>query len=340
MKISLSPNIYVNNLRSNSMKTNSIGFKGDIKIEELMEPSLALFNSGVGLADIFVRDEEYFKPISDKVKNPFDTNKRKFDISDFKKLSQAQIDGVKNAKDNEKVRKKAERDVALALVLKKSLDRDYGEGKYIFECIGTSPSTIARVFEFMGVETHYLPISNFRLFPESDIKSLIQNQNKGIKAYSKFLKSQGIDSKKIENSDKTYLFYDYAATGKSLKLFGEILGEFFDIPTDRKNVKFKTLNSELLFEISNDDYDEKDIYAREYQQANMNLMSYILEELQKCGAAEHGGIAHLGFNDLIHIDDIKKDTTGLNSKLYNFFVMDILNQKGLLKENKRNKVSL
>ena len=340
MKISLGPNIRINKINLSPLKTSQQTFKGDFRIDDILANSLARVGAGVGVEDIFVRNNEYFKPVDDSVKNPFDTKKRKFDISDFKKLSQAQIDGVKNAKDNVEVREKAERDVALALVLKKGLDRDYGDGNYIFECIGTSPSTIARVFEFMGVETHYLPISNFRLFSENDIKSLIKNQERGRKSYSKFLKSQGIDRKQIENSDKVHLFYDYASSGKSLKVFTEILNEFFDIPTDRENVKFKTLNSDLFFEVCNDEYDEKDIYARQYQYAQMNLMGYIFEELEKCGAADHGGIAHLGFNDLIHIDDVKNNTTGLNSKLYNFFVMDILNQKGLLKENKRNKVSL
>ena len=79
-----------------------------------------------------------------------------------------------------------------------------------------------KFIEFMGVETHYLPISNFRLFTEPTIFSMIKNQEKGRKAYGKFLKSQGISRAEIEKSDKAYVFYDYYSTGKSFKLSASI----------------------------------------------------------------------------------------------------------------------
>ena len=322
MKISFSSNLYVNKINVSTFKNNSIGFKGDIRIE-----------------DIFVKSDNYFEPINDRVKNPFDTQKRKFDISDYKKLSKAQIESVKNAKDNYWTEQKAKRDVSLAIALKKDMDREFGEGKYVFECIGTSPSTLARVFEFMGVETHYLPISNFRLFTEPTIFSMIKNQEKGRKAYGKFLKSQGISRGEIEKSDKAYVFYDYYSTGKTSKMYKKILEKFFDIPVDRDNVHFRALNG-FLYRITLPQYNEYGDSSEEQQRLKLRYDCYLDEELNKNGAAQHGGIAHLGFNDLIHIDDIKKDSTGLNSKIYNFFVMDILNEQGLLKENPKNKKSL
>ena len=322
MQISFTPNLNINKINVSPLKNNSIGFKGDIRFE-----------------DIFVKSDNYFEQVNDRVKNPFDTPKRKFDISDYKKLSKAQIESVKNAKDNYWTEQKAKRDVSLAIALKKDMDREFGEGKYVFECIGTSPSTLARVFEFMGVETHYLPISNFRLFTESTIFSMIKNQEKGRKAYGKFLKSQGISRGEIEESDKAYVFYDYYSTGKTSKMYKKILEKFFDIPVDRDNVHFRALNG-FLYRITLPQYNEYGDSPEEQQRLKLRYDCYLDEELNKNGAAQHGGIAHLGFNDLIHIDDIKKDSTGLNSKIYNFFVMDILNEQGLLKENPKNKKSL
>lgn len=48
--------------------------------------------------------------------------------------------------------------IYLADDLKKYLDKKYGENGYIFASIGTPPSLVAKVFEYMGVETKYLPI--------------------------------------------------------------------------------------------------------------------------------------------------------------------------------------
>ena len=84
---------------------------------------------------------------------------KKFTINDYKRLSPFAISLLRSSCPEE-IKKAAKDSVDTGLFLKQHLDKKYGEGKYVFCCIGTSPSGIARVFEFIGVETKYLPISS------------------------------------------------------------------------------------------------------------------------------------------------------------------------------------
>ena len=87
--------------------------------------------------DIFIS----FK--SDVYPNRIIPNKMKFDISDYKKLSPKQKEKIRYTKCAPTDRKRAETNIELAIELKENLDKEYGEGNYVFECIGTSPSLIA-----------------------------------------------------------------------------------------------------------------------------------------------------------------------------------------------------
>ena len=191
----------------------------------------------------------------------------------------------------------------------------------------------------MGVETHYIPISGFRPYTDETIKKTINSNEEGKIAYSNFLKSQGIDKEQIESSDKIHLFYDYTATGDSLKVFKEVLKECFDIPIDNENVKFKSLNGAFanLFYYPKD---KNGFCINIGDRTNTDCYKYIYEELERCKAANYGGIPHLSFTELEKIEKIQNKITDSSPKSYNFLVMDELNEKGLLKENLANKNSI
>ena len=318
MKISFNSSNYINKTTMQITKAYSNSFCGNSPINE----------------DVFISTTK-------KKKDPIESNKRKLDISDYKSLSEKEIEDFKSKYCDESEIRMATRDVNLAIKFKKSLDEKYGEGNYIFECIGTSPSTIGRVLEFMGVETHYLPISNIRKYQtaESICHNHIDKNKEGKAEYSKFLKSQGISKEEIEKSNKTYLFYDYTVSGTTLNYFKEILKNCFDIPVDNNNVEFRTLNEDFanLFYYT---VDENGVFHNVGSKEKDDCYYFIRQELEQSRAALYGGIAHLGFFDLEHIADIQKDTTGENSKIFNFLVIDKLNEMGLLKENPANKNSL
>jgi hypothetical protein len=316
MNLSLYPNNFINKLNFTCTKPFQNSFKGTITTGE----------------DTFVRTTTI-------TQHPFETYKRKFEISDYQALSKKEIEEIKTRFCSDDAKKIAKRDVKLAIDIKKHLDKEYGDGNYIFECIGTSPSTIARVLEFMGIETHYIPISGFRAYDDERIKRTINTNTEGKSTYSNFLKSQGISKEQIENSDKVHLFYDYTATGNSLRVFKDVLKECFDIPIENENVKFKSFNGTLanIFYYPKDD----DGYCTYVENiTDTDCYKYIYEELERSGAANYGGIPHLCFYELERIEQLQNRVTDSSSKSYNFLVIDELNKLGLLKHNTANEVSL
>ncbi len=316
MNLSLIPNSYINKAIFSYAKPFNNSFKGNTAISE----------------DTFIRTT----PIT---QNPFESDKRKFEISDYKALSKKEIEEIKTKFCSKEEIKIARRDVKIARNLKRHLDKEYGEGNYIFECVGTSPSTIARVFEFMGVETHYLPITGLRARNKITVESAILRNKEGRSAYSEFLKSQGVDKKSIKNSDKIHIFYDYTATGDSLKLFREILKDCFHIPTKNGNVKFKSLNKDLL-KIYPYPTDESGYCINDGSVKRNDCYHYVHDELERSEAAQYGGVPHLNYEMLQFIKNFQEKPSDSSSKSFNFLVIDELNKLKLLKENPANKNSL
>ena len=167
--------------------------------------------------------------LSDKEKQKRDVEKllgekRKFSIPSYMKLASSDIDKI-NETIVSRTHNVAERSVDIALDLKEYLDETYGKDSYVFCCVGTSPAGVARAFEFMGVETKYLPISG--LTHVRDFKYYRDLYPK----YLEFLSSQGLSKDKIEKSPKTYLFFDYTFTGNSLKIFENMMRSEFGLDT-------------------------------------------------------------------------------------------------------------
>lgn len=212
--------------------------------------------------------------------------------------------------------------VDLGLKFKSYLDEKYGEGKYVFVSIGTSPTGIARVMEFTGVETKYLPATDLaRVTSEQDIE---EHRDK-YSVYKKFLKQQGLTKKDIDESGKKYLFYDYTFTGKSLTIFEILMQHEFGITSP--NIEYRSLNGDLNLAASAGGNPHRDV------------CEYIDEYFKDSSMAQYGGIPHLRLDEMDKVFE-KKHSYGNAPNLFNFLMIHILNKSGLLKENKKNLKSL
>ena len=195
---------------------------------------------------------------------------------------------------------------------------------------GTSPAPIGRVFEFSGVETKYLPISD--LADLHDFRRLLSSS--GFLQYEKFLEKQGISKKKIEESPKTFVFYDFTHTGNSLKIFKELMIEHLQLPEDK--VDFRSLNKDIYDSWNNE---KKSSYLVNSNDSELFANLYIDQYLYDSEASVFGGISHLSYVYLRGIDECGKYSNEI-AKRYNMCVMHKLAQMGLLQYNPNNKESL
>ncbi len=248
---------------------------------------------------------------------------RKFSIKDYKSLDNNKIHALRTVCELEEKTKRASDDnIKMALTLKPYLDEKYGKDKYVFVSIGRSPAGIARVMEFMGVETKYLPISGLRSYP--DVYCAL-GAAKGLKEYGEFLKKQGISNDNISKSDKQYLFFDYTYRGKSLKFFSQMIRNYYGI--NHNNMHFLSIWDSL-----------KDA-AKDDTSLLRQISEYVTIYLTNSGIEPYGGIAELQVNKLFNINSCKKFESE-DAKKFNFLVIDKLNQSVLLKENIKNRKSL
>lgn len=245
---------------------------------------------------------------------------RKFDISSYNSLSKAEKAVLR--KTSSQAQDAADKTIKMGLKLKEHLDKQYGEDKYVFVSIGTSPSGIGRVMEFSGVETKYLPISGLKHYYEDDAYKEFEED---FPEYIEFLAEQGLTKEKMSNSDKVYLFYDYTLTGKSLAVFQKMMREDFDL--DNENMKFKSLDYECYS--ASTEKNSPAQYAFDY------VKEYITDEK----IAGFGGVPHLPIWEICWIEECKHKPKEMY-KRFNFLVIDALHQKKMLKENPANKNSL
>lgn len=241
---------------------------------------------------------------------------QKFGIDDYKSLSRLEKSVLREV--NPVAKQTALDSIQVATKIKQKLDKDYGEGKYVFCCIGTSPSGLARVLEFMGVETKYLPISKLNWLPKV---SAWKEYSDKFSNYEKFLAEQGLSSDNVSNSERHYLFYDYWQQGMSLIVFEEMMKEYFGL--DLPNVSFESVNN-LCYQACLENLQEPD-YSKNY-------VSYYMEDKH---IEEFGGVPHLPIEDIDKIDECKFHEN-LLAKSFNFFVIDELSKKRLLKNNPNN----
>lgn len=274
-------------------------------------------------SDVFIREIEVIKELPARIKNS-----RKFDISTFNKLSNEEIE-ITRDKVFSSTKKAATESIFVGNLFKNYLDETYGKDKYIFACIGTSPSGIGRVLEFSGVETKYFPISNF----SSDAyltRGYLEQEKKGVAKYVSFLKKQGISPKEVKKSDKDILFFDYGVSKRTLRNFEALVRENAKIDSSRK-VKFIDINDVFI-----------DIHKRyNLDEENASrLLDYIKKYITLSEISDYTGIPHLVVADFKDMDKIIKNYQKEEAKLFNFCIIDELKNQGKLKENSKNKKSI
>lgn len=251
--------------------------------------------------------------------------KRKFDISDYKSLSPREIESKKRLAD-ESLTYAVEENIFAGNLVKDYLDKTYGKDKYVFACIGTSPSGIGRVLEFSGVETKYLPVTNFRAY--TYISDYLDKNPDAENKYLSFLKTQGIDEKTIKNNDKTVLFVDYTHRGDTLECFECFIKNRAKI--DDKKVEFISLN-DLMTEA---------LPVKDYTEDYFRLCDYMTSYLAAAKISEYAGVPHLRLEEFKDMDEIINEYNDLPTNLFNLLVIDELNKQGKLIENPKNKKSI
>ena len=245
----------------------------------------------------------------------------KFTIDSFKHLSEEENLLLHEVADID-TKMAVNSTIDLGLKFKSYLDEKYGKDKYVFVSIGTSPSGIARVMEFTGVETKYLPVTDLtRVSSEEDM----DKHDDKYPTYIKFLKQQGISNEEIDKSGKKYLFYDYTFTGKSLAIFEVLMKNKFGI--DSENIEYRSLNKDFMVAGNNIPNFHKD------------AGDFIEEYLKDSSMAMYGGVPHLRLDEMDKVFE-KKQGYGNAPNLFNFLMIHILDKDGSLKQNPKNKNSI
>ena len=252
--------------------------------------------------------------------NKIFSRSQKFTISDYNSLTKLEKAVLREA--SKPYKKVADDSLQVGLKVKDNLDKKYGENGYVFCSIGTSPAGIARVLEFSGVETKYLPISHLNWL--ESVESWKEHSDKFLN-YERFLKEQGLTKEQVSKSDKEYLFYDYVQQGMSLIVFEKMMKEYFGL--DLQNVGFHNLNFLCYSSCA------KNVEPPKY------ALDYVSEYMEDSAICDFSGVPHLDIIDIDKIDECKHFES-LKAKMFNFRIIDFLARKGLLKENSNNKNSL
>lgn len=300
--VNIKPQVYIPNNPTAVEKIKSIVLSKccDAKLQPLPADTLDLSAE----AKLHVQTKKIF------------SKSRKFTINSYNSLSKLEKQVLRST--SLEAKEAAEKSLQMGLKVKEHLDKNYGEGEYVFVCIGTSPSGVARVLEFMGVETKYLPISGLSACYNDDFYKIFYEETG---EYKKFLEEQGISQSQIEKSDKTYLFFDYTRSGRSLNVFENMMKECFGITSG--NVKYRSFDYECYASSAKKIQPEK--YALDY------IRQYVeFEEI-----AKFGGVPHLPIWNISHVDECR-NYENLEAKKFNFLIIDFLSKKKLLKQNPLN----
>lgn len=245
---------------------------------------------------------------------------KKFDIQDYNSLSKLDKSVLRSTSADTK--EAAEKSLEVGLAVKDHLDKIYGENNYVFVSIGTSPSGVGRVLEFMGVETKYLPISGLSSFYNNDS---YKDFSYGFPAYKTFLEEQVITDEQIDSSNKAYLFFDYTRTGRSLEIFKNMMREYFDV--NSQNAQYRSF-----------DYECYSSSAKKIDPAKY-AVDYVLHYIEGEKIAAYAGVPHLPVWELDKVGECKNFESE-KAKKFNFLIIDELSKKKLLKYNPANKNSL
>lgn len=262
--------------------------------------------------------------------------KRKITPKEFYELTPQKIKSFLTWRETENMDDAANENITIAMSLKKFLDEKYGKDKYVFVSIGTSPAPIARVFEFMGVETKYIPVSGL-----SNIKNIQEiTENPYFENYKKFIEEQGIEKETIKKGDKTYIFYDYTNTGASLNVFKDLMLNGLKLPEGQ--VDFRSLSKDITSlkdKIGQKNYCDA-VVMQSLGLDDTSLASYYIGYyLTSSIGSYYGGLGHLHYSGL-HLLPLIVKRHYESAKIYNLTIMSKLNDMGLLVHNPKNNDAL
>jgi len=268
----------------------------------------------------------FCRSIYKTIHNNNNSNKEFKNISNFLKSPDCSLQAYKALRSEEKALIKshipldsfiaASKAIPVTQQIKQIFDKRFGENKYIFVSIGRSPAMIGKVLEHLGVEVKYIPLSG-----RPNISELTYN-GFHTSRYIKYLKNQGLTAQNLKNSGKTAVFCDYTAFGETLKTVIKFTKDYLHIP--RNLTAFKSLNRILLAKNSK--------YASTLDKANINKIEEFCNYYWNCSNAENfSHIPKLSFEDIDHAQrTMKKFRPRLLARLYDFCVMQKLEEKGLL----------
>jgi len=248
----------------------------------------------------------------------FKQRKEKLQIADYLALSNEDRLAIRQKAKKRHI-KAANININLGLNLKDNLDKMYGKDGYVFVSIGTSPSLIAKVMEYSGVEVKYLPISDFGGRNSYSLDEICKRCDMG--QYLDFVSSQGINPDSVLKSNKKFIFYDYTDTGATLRKFRELMVDKMGL--DETKIEFRSINQDL-----------------EQTAADKNAVKdYISDYLYNAYAADHSSVSHLPYSWIGRVEITPQNFSAhskKDAKFFNFLIMDELNKGGLLTQNPNN----
>ncbi len=242
----------------------------------------------------------------------------KFTVTDYDNLYKDDVAGLRYYAD-ETIMQAADRTAHLGVKLKRRLDRLYGKDNYVFVAVGAKPSLVGRAFECQGVETRYLPTPRAKFWEKTFNSNSIQ-------AFGNFMESQDLNKDAMEASPKKYLFFEYTygdnSRADTLKTF---LTTKYGLPEDR--VEVKSIETEL----------------KQVNASKDIIDDYLSLYFKKNEAEKLSGIGILPSYSLTEQDFEPKKITLYSDeavRVFQFLLMDKLNQIGTLEENPDNDIAL
>lgn len=241
-------------------------------------------------------------------------NGRTFTPDDYFAMSSKQIKAVKSA--FPEYRTIAEHQLEYGLKLKDFLEDKYKDQPFVFVSVGRSPDALARVLEYTGIETKYLPISNLKY--HDSYRSFMKAHKYDTYYYQSVLKNKGLTPKAMQESGKKYLFYDYSFSGKSYMIFKQLMLDEFNLPKDA--VEFNILNDDLAEAINSKGKTECGLSPQEF------LFTY----MQSQNTEKIAKTPELRAENFRHARSVMSGPEPIKSSIYSFWLIDMLYNSGQL----------
>ncbi len=231
----------------------------------------------------------------------------------YETLPPAKIEALReNIKDIQKTIKEC---VDSTKMIANYYNSKYGENNWEYISIGRSCAPFASILNKLGIKTYIIPISGIGNGVKS-VKDL--TSQKGFEDYKNFIYNLGLNPQTIKNSEKTYIFQDYAFQGRTIKTFEELIRSK-EMGLNFENIKFESINDALFYGL-----------GLKPTRENLISMKNTLGNL----TVQNMPLSIKNFTDVpkLHWSDLGKITTltpvnGTSKEIFDFGVTDILNNE-------------